>query len=274
MGVNLSEPAVVAPPQVAAQPSTAAAPTDQPALFKKAGGDWNKANDSYFEAVKELGRVNEGAQALSQRNQQLEAAVGQMLGMGGQPASTDPLMAIQNELGLPIEPIRAGIRGELKVALEELFGPIMSQHAAEETLASEIDNFDHLKGEARKYMKANPEVAETFKAVSEKNPVQAWKYAIRESLVAQGGRPAGAPSITHAGLPGGHGGSGGRVEPTGAVPDATKLAEALDYAKTYGDDAPYRHERFKGTSVQRAIDLALQQAGFVNLPPGENPIGW
>lgn len=246
----------------------------QTALFKKAGGDWEKADTSYFNAVKELGAKNEALQQIAQRNQQLEAMVSQVLGRGGQPVNDDPLAELQETLGLPIEPLRKSIRNELKAGLEELLGPVLTQYQAESTLAEEVENFDQLKGETRKFMKENPEVSETFNAVVGTKPAAAWKYAIKEMLMAKGGRPAGPTNVAHAGLPGGWGGSTGRIEPTGSVPDQTKLKEALEYAHTFGDNAPYRHERFKGTSVERAISLALQQAGFVNLPEGGAIQGW
>lgn len=277
MGVNLLEPAII--------PAGAGASTaqleDQSALAKKYGGDWNKANDGYFNAVKELDargtalkERDTALQQIAQRNQQLESALATLAGGGaGLPDSDDPLAAIQNELGLPIEPLRRGIHSEVEAAVKQLLGPVLTQYAAESELANEIENFDQMKGLARKHMKESPEVSEVFNAVVGSKPAAAWRYAIREALIASGGRPPGATNIQHAGLPGGMAGSAMRTEPTGSIPDATRLKEALDYSQTYGDDAPYRRERFKGTSVERAVLAALQQAGF-NLPGGGVPQGW
>lgn len=272
MSVNPLEPAIA--PGTGAAASTAQSPANQSALYKKAAGNWDTANESYFNAVKAIGEKDTALQQIAQRNEQLEAMVAQVIGHGGPPVNDDPFAAIQSELGLPMEPMRLGIRSEVKTALEELLGPVLSQYQAESTLAEEIENFDQLKGATRKYMKENPEVAETFNAVVSAKPAQAWKYAIREMLISQGGHPAGPPNIAHAGLPGGHGGSVGRTEASGNVPDETKLKEALEYANTFGDNSPYRHERLKGTSVERAVRTALQQTGFTNLPDGGLPQGW
>lgn len=263
MSVNPAEPAVVAPVSTPAPSAPTVDPAVQSALYQKAQGDWNKANDSYFHAVKELGSTKDVLQATTQRMQQLESFVAQHLGVGGQPASNDPLAAIQNELGLPIEPMRQGIRGEVQAALQELLTPILARTQAEETLAGEIENFDQLKSQARQYMHQNPQLAETFKAVQATDPAAAWRFAIQSTLLASGGKLPGPPSAAHAGLPGGAIGGAGRGEPApGGVPDAVKLKEALEYARVYGDEGPYLEERFKGTSIERAVDNALRQTGF------------
>lgn len=265
MSVNPAEPAVVIPNPSPTPSAPTADPGAQSALFQKAGGDWSKANDSYFHAVKELGSAKDALQATTQRMQQLEGFVAQHLGVGGQPNySNDPLAPIQNELGLPIEPMRQGIRGEVQAALQELLGPVLNRHQAEEALADEIENFDQLRNQARAYMRTNPQLAETFNAVQSHDPAAAWRFAIQSTLLATGAKLPGPPSVQNAGLPGGAIGVAGRSEPNPAgVPDAVKLQEALDYGRVYGDDAPYLAERFKGTSIERAVDAALQQTGFV-----------
>lgn len=266
MSVNPAEPAVVAPGTVAPpQPAPTADPGAQSALYQKAQGDWSKANDSYFHAVKELGSTKDVLQATTQRMQQLEAFVAQNLGVGGQPDySNDPLAPIQNELGLPIEPMRQGIRGEVQAALHEMLSPILNRVQAEETLAGELENFDQLKNQARAHMRTNPQLLETFNAVQATNPAAAWRFAIQSTLLANGGKLPGPPSVANAGLPGGQTGGVGRSEPAPAgVSDNVKLGEALQYARTYGDTGPYLDERFKGTSIERAVDAALQQSGFV-----------
>lgn len=279
MSVNPAETTVVAPPQPAA-PSSTESQSDQPALFKKAGGDWNKANKSYFDLVNEFQRVQgvaQTAEQLSQRNSQLETALGSLLGGGdgGQPASTDPLAPIQDELGLPIEPFRRGMRAEALAVMEELFGPVIAEHTAAEALSGEIENFPQLQAEARRYMHENSEAAEVFNAVRKTNPSAAWKYAIRESLIAKGGRLPEAPNVQHAGLPSGMN-AGGRVaaSPDGAVSQQVRESEALKYAYEFGDNAPYRHERFKGTSIERAVRAAMQNAGLTPPPEGGTPQGW
>jgi hypothetical protein len=266
MSVNLNEPAIV--PAEPAASSTPSAPTPT-ALHTKSGGDWNKANESYFNAVNELGRRNQLNDQLVGRTQQLEAALRAVTGGGGESASIDPLDALQSELGLPIEPFRKAIGSEVASVIQALFGPMVEQMQADETLAGEIDNFDALKGDARKYMKDNPEVADTFNAVKQSKPAAAWKYAIREMLIARNAGGTGVPRTTHAGLPGGATPQGrSPVNPAGP-PQAQREGEALEYGKAYGDMAPYRHERFKGTSIERAVHAALRQSG--REVPGEEP---
>jgi hypothetical protein len=241
------------------------------ALFKKAGGDWNKAGESYFHAVSKIGELHGAVQERETRIQQLETA----LGVGGRPAAADPLTRLQTEFGLPTEPFaeaidaRAGALVERK--LKELLGPIAQQMEAADQLASEIDNFDQLQGEARKYMREHPEVSETFKAVQAVNPAAAWKYAIRETAIAKGAKPAGNPP-PGSGLPGGMTPQGrSPVNPDGPE-QQTREAEALEYGRAYGDMSAYRSERFKGTSVERAVKQALRQAGM--LPEGGDSQGW
>ena len=158
-------------------------------------------------------------------------------------------------------------------AVEELFGPVIKEHQAEAALSEEIDNFDQLRAEARRHMKDAPDVAEVFNAVKVSNPAAAWKYAIQQTLLAKGGRPPQPPNVQHAGLPGGQGGGGRVTMPGGAVPQEIREKEALDYAHAYGDNAPYRHERFKGTSIERAIASTMQHFG-ISVPPGTTPTGW
>ena len=153
--------------------------------------------------------------------------------------------------------------------LSELFGPLTKQIEADEALESEIDNFPQLRQEARAYMRDNPDVAATFNAVRQHDPKQAWTFAIQKTLIAKHkGKPTGAANPLS--LPGAAS-PAGRGEPSGAPQQAAREAEALDYGKKYGDMRAYRHERFGGTSVQRAVQRALQQAGM--LPEGDNQ-GW
>jgi hypothetical protein len=268
MAINSLDPVVALTPQPApGQPGAPAQPKNS--LYEKAGGDWNKAAESYFNAVSKIGELHNQNQALTDRAQQLSAMLAPVVN-GGQPAVTDPLARLQSEFGLPSEPFAEAIDSRVKSgvqsALEALLGPIVKDMEASEKLSAEVENFDTLKGEARKFMAGNPEVLETFNAVRTANPVAAWKYAIREAMTAKGTRPA--PS-THAGLPGGMTPQGrGPVNP---VADATREGEALEYGRAYNDMAPYRHERFKGTSVERAVKAALRQAG---LPVEEENRGW
>jgi hypothetical protein len=245
-------------PNPQAPPSTVPTP-EPPALFKKAGGDWGKANDSYFEAANTLSRVQGELQQRDERIRQLESAV-VSFGGGGQPnVSNDPLMALQTELGLPIEPFRAGIRGEVEAAVTALFGPIVAQAQAEETLSTEIENFDQLKGDTRKFMSVNPEVAELFNTVRQHDPVRAWKYAIRETILAGGGSAPAPPRS--AGLPGSATPAGrGQVNPAGPSQEDRETA-GWEYHRQYGDAAPALHERFRGTSIQEAVNAALQRVG-------------
>lgn len=272
MSVNPNEP-VITPgePKPEATPAAPTVADNQPALFKKAGGDWTKANESYFNAVNELQRVYAVAEQLAERTRQLEAG---LTARGSQPANDDPLAIIQTELGLPVEPFAKAIDSRVKTNVEQiltdLFGPFMKQMEADEKLGAEIPDFEQLKGDARKFMRENPEVAETFNAVKAANPGAAWKYAIRETLVAKGAITQPAP--VHAGLPGG-GTPQGRAPVNPAGPDqATREKEAAEYLHNYGDSGPYRHERFKGTSVERAMQAARRQLGYE--PGGENPQGW
>lgn len=265
MSVNPLE--TVVPPQAPASGQPAAAPTpERPALYTKAGGDWTKANDSYFNAVKELQTKNQQLEQIAQRNQQLEAFASQVL--SGQPAgNADPLDALNRELGLPVQPFRDGIRSEVEAVLTQLLAPTLKQVAADEALADEIPNFPQLKGEARVFMKANPEIEAVFNAVRQADPAAAWKYAIRESLIARGGG-VGPQTPRHAGLPGGAS-VAGRIAPTPEGPaQQTRESEALAWGRSPGGEmGPYLHERFKGTSVERAVAAALRQIGYE--VPGE-----
>ena len=154
--------------------------------------------------------------------------------------------------------------------LTELLGPIVQHMEATEKLSGEIDNFDQLQGEARKFMKANLEVAEAFNAVRVSNPVAAWKYAIRETLIARGQAPANPPGA--ASLPGGMTPQGrAPVNPAGPE-QRTREAEALQYGKDYGDMAPYRAERLKDTSIRQHVMNTLRQLGY--LPPDGSTQGW
>ena len=265
MSVNLNDPVVV--PGAGAGGPPAEQPDDQPALFKKAGGDWGKANDSYFSAVKELQRVQgiaSNAEQLAEQNRQLQGALANLVGAGQPGGPVDLFAQIQTETGLPAEPFRNAVssvsRATVMEELGKMFSPILSQMQADETLSAEIDNFDQLKGDARKFMRDNQEVADTFNAVRAANPIAAWKYAIREMAIAKG-QKAPTPS-PHASLPGGMTPQGrAPVNPAGPA-QGTRESEALEYGKSYGDMAPYTHERLKGTSVERAIRDVMRQLGL------------
>lgn len=273
MSVNPAMPAVTADSPAASGSTPAPAPTPSSPLYSKYGGDWGKANEGYFNAVNKLTEVSRAAEAISQRNQQLESALANFIN-GGQPNVDDPLAPIQDQLGLPIEPLRKGIRGEARgealKAVEEFLKPVMERFIAEEGLAAEIENFDSLKGQARNYMRSAPDVKETFDALLSANkPSAAWKYAIQQSLIASGGKPAGGtPSTPGLGLPGGHAAGGGRSEPNpGGVTDQVRYEEAAKYAREFGDNGPMVHERLKGTSVDRAVRAAMVHLGL-QVPDG------
>lgn len=257
MSVNL-EPVATTP---AEKPSTEPVQEALTPLEKKYGGDKTKINEGYWNLNQELSRKNEALNQLVERTRQLEAIVGAVLGgQNGQPA--DPSLELAQELGLSSpEPLKKGVRSEVESVLTELFGPFVKQMEADEKLASEIDNFEALRSEARVFMKANPEVAETFNAVRGVNAERAWKYAIREMLASKGSVPS--PGANAIGLPGGATPQGRGQAPL-PVEQASREAEALKYGREYGDMSHYRHERFKGTSIQRAIERANDQAGIEN----------
>lgn len=228
------------------------------ALHKKAAGDWNKANDSYFNAVQELGRKHEQLNAVAERAAQLEAML--QAAVGGRQSKPNPFSELES-LGISPETIEKHISDKANATVDEklaaLLGPIVNQFEAEEKLASEIENFDQHKAAARAFMKKNPEVGETFKAVLQSNPVHAWKYAIKEMLIEkQSQMPRNLPPR----LP------DGRFAPsTGpALPDNQEQleADAAEYARKFGDTGPYRNQRFKGTSVERAVRDAMRQMGY------------
>jgi hypothetical protein len=272
MAINSLEPVVPSPP-LAQTPSTGPDASNV-AVFKKYGGDWTKANEGYFNVTNKLSEVERNNSSLAERNKQLESYVASQLGVGGGNAdfSNDPLAPIQRELGLPIEPFRNGIRAEVEAVVGALFNPIMATVRAEETLASEIDNFEQLKGEARRVMASTPEVAENFNAMRASDPVRAWKYAIREAALAKASGPGPAPPRS-AGLPGSAVPQGrGQVNPDGPSQQERESA-AWDYHRQFGDAGPALHERFKGTSVEQQVAKILERLGMV-APTGGGPQGW
>lgn len=271
MAVNQLEP--VAAPGTPA-PGQPAAPAQKPnALFEKAGGDWDKAGQSYFNAVSKIGELHSAVEqrdgAIAQLQRQVAALAG--VGLPGA-AEPDPLQRLNTEFGIPIEPFAQAIdqRASSKVeeVLTKLLGPIVRDMEANEQLASQVENFDVLKSGARKYMNApeNKEVLDTFNALRQVNPAAAWKYAIQSSKVAEIAAAPTNPS-PHLGLPGGFTPQGrAPVNPAGPS-QPTRENEALDYGKKYGDMTPYTHERLKGTSVERHIQGILQSLGMT---PGQN----
>lgn len=267
MAANPLEPVVA--PNAQPAPGQPAAPAPKNALFEKAGGDWNKAGESYFHAVSKIGELHGAVQARESRIQQLEAMLSPIVNGGAAPAN-DPWAKV-TELGVPAEPFREAVTGEIEPAVEKalqkLLGPIVREMEASEQLSGQVENFDVLRGEARKFMAANPEVLDTFNAVRKENPAAAWRYAIREAMVAKGAQ-APAPS-PHTGLPGGVTPQGrAPVNPAGPTEQAREK-DALEYGRAYGDMRPYSHERLKGTSVERAIRAMYQQLG---VPEGSQ--GW
>lgn len=271
MAVNPLEP-VVAPVTPAPVVPAAASPAAEVALEKKYGGDWSKANEGYFSLVKMTQEVQAREQAVAKRAEQLEGALSQLLG-GGHPnaMSSDPLSPLQTELGLPVEPFRAGIKAEVESVLKAIFDPIMQQTQAEETLSTEIPDFSQQKAAARQFMAGNQEVADMFNALKTQDPVKAWKYAIRETILAKGGTAPQPPRS--AGLPGSGTPQGrGPAQPVGTTPVEAEKA-AWEYYNQFGDNRPALAERFKGTSVERHVQDALKQMGY--LPPdGGETKGW
>lgn len=243
---------------VAPQPEPSTGNAEPTPVEKKYGGDMKKINDGYWNLNQELTRKNEALSQALPRLQQLEAVVGALLTGGQSSQPTDPASALAEELGLASpESLKSGLRSEVESVLTELFGPFIQQMSADEELSTEIPNFEQLRGETRSFMKDNAEVAETFNAVRGKNPKAAWKYAIREMLIAKN---QVQPSPQGASLPG-SAAPAGRGAPQPAVNQAQVEAEAAEYGRQYGDMRPYSHERYKGTSIQRAVQRALQQAG-------------
>lgn len=265
MSVNPNEPVVPPAQSAPGQPGTQT-PAEN-ALFKKAGGDWNKAAESYFNAVNKIGELHGTVQTQEQQLQQLQQVVQGLVG-GGQPGADNPLTRLNTEFGLPIEPFEQAIDDrvgkKVEKALTELLGPVVRAAQAEDELSAEIDGFPDLKSKAQKFMRGNPETQKVFNAVRGSDPVAAWKYAIQQTLIAENQSPTPPPPA--ATLPGGMT-PAGRSAPSGSGPDQrTREKEALDYGKAYGDMRPYGHERLTGTSVERAVRDIMTQLGY---PPTE-----
>lgn len=234
------------------------------ALHDKAQGDWDKANASYFNAVNELGKTHEAVKQYQERVTQLEAIV--QAALGGQQANPDPFQEFDS-LGINSraieEAISQRINGGVEKKLSELLGPVLSQVQADEQLADEIPDFDQHKSAARTFMKQNPEVSAVFKALVKEHPLEAWKYAIRETVIAK--QAEGKPRD----LPTNSGGGGGRTTTERTTQNEADSAEAeatgLKYFHEYGDATHYRAARFKGTSVEAAVKEALRQAGLTDV---------
>jgi len=251
-----NEPVATQPNQNQPDPSNA--------LFKKAGGDWNKASDSYFNAVSELGKTHDQLNMERAERGRLEAMV--QAAMGGKAVNQNPFSELDS-LGISSEAIQRELERTAQAIVDEklgtLFSPIVTQMEAEEQLASEIDDFDQHKSAARSFMKQNPEVGEVFKNVLKANPVAAWKYAIRETLIAKQAQPErkSPPSQPSGRTPSQR---GQEVNQTLGADHQANEAAAVQYLHQFGDSAPYRHERFKGTSIERAVKAAMRQVGYDN----------
>ena len=262
---NPTEP-VVTSPSTTVQPDFS-----QNALWKKAGGSWDKASDSYFNAVTELGKTHEALNSERTERGRLESMVRAAAGLG--PGNQASPFAELEALGISSDAIQKAIESTAQSIVDKqigtLFNPIVSQIEAEEKLASEIEDFDQHKASARTFMKKNEEVGEVFKALVQTNPVAAWKYAIRETLIAkQSQNPRNLPPRLPDGrTPGGRGG------PENVLSDDHKQREAAaaEYIQKFGDSGPYLNERFKGTSIERAVKQAMRQVGYD--PDGDNQ-GW
>lgn len=230
----------------------------QNALHKKAGGNWDKANNSYFNAVTELGKTHEQLNAERAERTRLESML--QAAFGGKQANPNPFAELET-LGIAPDGIEKHLTAKTQALvdqkLSEMLGPIVNQMEAEEKLASEIENFDQHKAEARAFMKKNAEVGDVFKAIVATNPVAAWKYAIKETLIEK--QAKGVDRNLPPRLP------DGRFAPKEfTLPDNQPQleADAAEYLRKFGDAAPYRAERFKGTSVQRAVRDAMRQLGY------------
>jgi hypothetical protein len=256
--------------EVAQQPPPEPKPADYSsnALFQKAKGDWNKASDSYFNAVKELGSVHEQLKAEQQQRAQLEAMVAAAMGKG--PTDNQSPFAGLETLGIDAsavdKSIEARVAAKLEQQMQTLFSPIVNQIAAEEQLASEIEDFDQHKAAARSFMKQNVEVGDAFKAMVTTHPVQAWKYAIRETIMATKSQN---PRQLPPGLPANRAGNAPRSTPEFNLQEQrAREQEAIKDIQTMGDTRAYRHERFKGTTVEMAV---REQYARMGLPyPGDN----
>ncbi len=242
-------------PQNTQQPE----PTNIP-FYQKTGGDWSKANESYFNAVKEIDRTHESFKQVQERAAQLEAMLAAGLGMGN-PVNQNPFQEFDS-LGINSKAIEDAISQRVNRGIEEklntMLGPVVSQVAAEEQLANEIPDFDQHKSAARKFMKENPDVKGVFDEVLKTNPVAAWKYAIKETVIATKAQPQrNVP--THLG----QGRAGERQEPM-LDPEEQAQAEAkgLKYFHEYGDATHYTAARYKGTSIERAVRDAMRDAGL------------
>lgn len=277
MAANPLEP-VTPPSNQPAAPTASAEPTNL-AFYQKTGGDWTKAETTYFNAVNELKRVHDSAAAIAAENERLKAAVSTITGApGGQPANDDPLAVLQDQLGLPIEPFQRAITAAAEKIVDgrlgNMFNPLLQEMQADEALAALVPNYVQVKADAKAFLAANPEVDAVFKAVRAADPKAAWQYAIQQSLIASGSKPNPPAS---AGLPGSMTPQGRGPANQGGPTQATREAEALEYGRTMGGSMDhYRTERFKGTSVERAVRAAAQQMGIV-IPgePGSNPAqGW
>ncbi len=229
------------------------------ALHQKATGDWDKANNSYFNAVSELGKTHEALQTATQRAAQLEAMLSASL--GGQPANQDPFAEL-SALGIDSRAFEDAVSRRVNAGIEaklgEMLGPVVSRVQAEEQLADEIPNFDQHKADARAFMKSDPDVTAVFQELIKTNPVAAWKFAIRSATIAKQARPDVKAPV---GPNTGRGQAERSAEP---APNADAEAKALEYLNTTGDARAYRSERFKGTSVEGQVRAIMEQMGIFN----------
>lgn len=231
-------------------------------LQQKYGDDWQKADAGYWNAVKELGNTQQALQTAQAETQRLMSMI--QAATGGAPANPGPFAELA-ALGLNAQALEQAIDARTQEGIAKLFGPVMTQMEAEEQLANEIPDFDSHKTEARAYMKENPDVAETFKAVRQSNPAAAWRYAIRESLISKAQKAQPRPLPRRA--PDGRFVEGQGVTEFDAQASEAREKEALEYMGHSGDSRAYTHERLKGTSVDGVVRASMQQLGF--LPPEE-----
>lgn len=216
------------------------------------------ADAGYWNMVNQASNVLKENEALKPKAEAYDRMSTAINPSGGTQKSAVELLA--EELGLSdrrlLESALSDVaRRESANVFTSALGPVLGEFTATEELASEMggDEFTKIKPKVQAWLNENPAEKARFEGLRDKGFARdAWEIAIRRWGAVTGGQPASSSSDRrHSGLPIGGGSSARRTE---QAPDLTRLNAATEYFNTHGEPRPMLHERFKGTSVDRAVE--------------------
>lgn len=150
------------------------------ALRDDTDGDWEKANDRYFNAVKQNREIQNALNSQQQELQELKAALlEQRVNPTDRTARRSALAQLTEEYALPADVLQSAIEEVATNVLNRTLEPLSEAMTARESAVKSLGKeFVEHEADMLAWLAENKDVSDTYSALqAARKPAQAYKYA-------------------------------------------------------------------------------------------------